>query len=297
MTRDLSATSPASPSADDAPVKPSGLRATARLLRSELWLIASRRRNLIGLAVLCAIPAILAVAMLANNAAGSDKGTPPFMMDLYGNGFFVLLGALGLETMVFFPLAVAVLAADAISGEAQTGTLRYLLVAPVGRTKLLFVKFVAASTAVIVMVTAIAAVGAGVGLSLFGTGDLVTLSGMPIPFEESVVRLCWVCLYVMAILIALLAFALFVSTLTDQPMAGTIGTVGFVVVCQILSGVPQLNWLHPYLITTFLRSWGDLIRMPARTGAVESGLILAAGYTAFFLALAWARFTSKDVTS
>jgi len=44
---------------------------------------------------------------------------------------------------LFLPMAVAVVAGDAVSGEANTGTLRYLLTVPVGRTRLLAVKFVA----------------------------------------------------------------------------------------------------------------------------------------------------------
>jgi hypothetical protein len=44
---------------------------------------------------------------------------------------------------VFLPVAVAVLAGDSIAGEANIGTLRYLLIRPVGRTRLLVAKLVA----------------------------------------------------------------------------------------------------------------------------------------------------------
>ena len=44
---------------------------------------------------------------------------------------------------LFLPIAVAITAGDAIAGEAQPGTLRYMLVRPVGRTRLLVAKLVA----------------------------------------------------------------------------------------------------------------------------------------------------------
>ena len=50
--------------------------------------------------------------------------------------------ALALVLPVFLPVAVAVVAGDAIAGEAASGTLRYLLARPVGRTRLLGAKLV-----------------------------------------------------------------------------------------------------------------------------------------------------------
>ena len=39
--------------------------------------------------------------------------------------------ALGLELPIFLPLAIAVVAGDSVAGEANIGTLRYLLTIPV----------------------------------------------------------------------------------------------------------------------------------------------------------------------
>ena len=48
-----------------------------------------------------------------------------------------------MELPLFLPLAVAVIAGDTIAGEANVGTLRYLLATPVQRSRLLAVKYVA----------------------------------------------------------------------------------------------------------------------------------------------------------
>ena len=58
------------------------------------------------------------------------------------NGTLFPLAALAIVLPLFLPIAVAVIAGDSVAGEAQAGTLRYLLVRPVGRTRLLVAKLV-----------------------------------------------------------------------------------------------------------------------------------------------------------
>src|SRR5690606_34253785 len=132
-------------SAADAPVREGGSVpaaerpsrwASGRPLRSELRLIFGRRRNLAGLAVLAAIPLVIAVSVRLSDPAGSGQG-PDFFAAITDNGFFVALAALTVSLPLFLPLAVAAISGDAIAGEANVGSLRYLLVVPVHRTRLL----------------------------------------------------------------------------------------------------------------------------------------------------------------
>lgn len=307
------ATGPASSEADtaitggpDGPAPPEPVPAapvtdplSLRLLGSELRLIATRRRNLVGLAVLCAIPVVLAVVLALSDSA-ERSGTaqaPPFVSLMFGNGLLVVTGTFSVECLVFLPSAVSMLSADSISGEADTGTLRYLLTVPIGRTRLLMVKFTAAAIATVTTVAAIAVVGAVTGIALFGTGDLVTLSGSTIPFEESLWRVGLMCLYIMAMMVAFLAVAMFAASLTDQPAAAVVGCLLYVLVDQLLVTTPDLAWLNPYLFTGYWRDWGDLLRQPIETGKVVDGLLVAGVYAAMFGSATWARLTTKDVTS
>jgi ABC-2 type transport system permease protein len=136
-------------SASEAPVqeyvgshRPSSVRTHGRLLRSELRLIVGRRRNQMGLIVLAAVPILIAVALKFSNPRGG-RGATDFIAAATSNGLFVALAAITIEIALFLPLAVAVLSGDAIAGEANTGTLRYLLTVPVTRTRLLATKYVA----------------------------------------------------------------------------------------------------------------------------------------------------------
>src|SRR4051794_38049708 len=104
-------------------------RPSTRFLRSELWLIIGRRRNQAGLAALALVPIVIAVAikLAAPEREGGGGDGPDFFSSITGNGFFVALAALTVELPLFLPIAVAAIAGDAVAGEANLGTLRYLL--------------------------------------------------------------------------------------------------------------------------------------------------------------------------
>ncbi len=270
-------------------------RVSTRLLRSELRLIAGRRRNQAGLAVLAAVPVILAVAVKVS-APRPGRG-PDFLSSITSNGLFVPLAALTIEMGLFLPLAVSTLAGDAIAGEANTGTLRYLLTVPVDRTRLLVVKLVSLCIGALWGVCVVAVAGALVGIALFGTGALTTLSGSQVDFGSALWRLLLVMLYLSAGLAALGAVGLFISTLTEQPIGATIALMIFTILSWILDSVPQLGWLHPWLIVHEWLSFGDLLRDPMEFGNVVRGLLVDAGYAVVFWLAAWSRFAGKDITS
>ncbi len=270
-------------------------RVSTRFLRSELWLVYGRRRNWVGALVLASVPIIIAVAVRLSSS--SDGGGPGFLDQITGNGLFVALSALLLEMPLFLPIAVATIAGDAVAGEANLGTLRYLLVTPVDRTRLLAVKFVALVVFTLSATLLVALVGAVVGLALFGGGPLVTLSGTTLGFVEGLGRLALVCLYLSLCLVALGAIGLFISTLTEQPIGATITLLVLTLASEIMDAIPQLSAVHEYLPTHYWLAFGDLLRDPIATDGLRPGILSALAYTAIFTTAAWARFTTKDISS
>src|SRR6476661_6233742 len=109
---------------------------STRFLRSELRLIFRRRRNQAGLLVLASVPVFIAVAVKVSSPGRGGDG-PDFFTSITENGLFVALASLTLELGLFLPLALAAISGDSIAGEANIGTLRYLLTVPVSRTRLL----------------------------------------------------------------------------------------------------------------------------------------------------------------
>jgi ABC-2 type transport system permease protein len=268
---------------------------SVRFLRSELGLIARRRRNQAGLAALAAVPVIVAVA--TRLAAPSGPGGPDFFSQITGNGFFVALAGLGVELTLFLPIAIAMLAGDAVAGEAQQGTLRYLLTVPVDRIRLLAVKYAGIVFGAFLAPLVVAVSGLVSGLILFGGGAITTLSGSQIGFGAGLLRLLAVCLYLGVCLAALGAVGLFLSTLTEQPLGATVALAMLTVASFVLGQIPQLDWLHPYLLTQHWQDFGELLRDPVELGGLGPGLLTAGAYIAIFLPAAWARFAGRDVTS
>jgi ABC-2 type transport system permease protein len=272
---------------------------SSRLLGSELMLIFGRRRNWAGMLVLAAVPILISVAVRfwASPNSGGDGDGPNFVGQITENGLFVALASLTLELPLFLPLAVAAISSDAVAGESNLGTLRYLLTVPVHRTRLLVVKYTAivifAATATLLVV----GVGSVLGLILFGGGKMTLLSGSQVSFANGLWRLLLISGYITVALAALGAVGLFVSTLTEQPIGGTIAILILCVGSEIVDSISQVSVIHPYLMTHYWLGFGDLLRDPIATQQVQKGLIVSAVYILIFWTAAWARFGNKDVSS
>ena len=287
------APSPTAPS----PTAVSRRRLSTRLLRSELRLLFGRRRNQALLVVLALLPVLIGVAIRVSTGEARPGEGPPFLDRVSGNGLFLAFTGLASVVPFFLPLTVGVVSGDAVAGEAQTGTLRYLLTVPVSRARLLVVKYAGLVVFGLAAAVLVAVVGLVVGWALFPTGDVTLLSGTTVPATEAVGRALLVALYVTASLAGLSAIGLAVSTFTEVPVAAMATTVVLAITSQILDAIPQLSWLHPWLFTHHWLSFADLLRSPVPTGAMVDGLQLQAGWILVALTVAWSRFTTRDITS
>jgi ABC-2 type transport system permease protein len=291
----MSSTEPGAAVATPWPISPRRSGAFRRLYAGELRLLLGRRRNQALLAVLAVVPLVIGIAVRLSTPRGGDG--PQFLGQITGNGLFLVFTALTVALPFFLPLVVGVVAGDSIAGEAGTGTLRYLLTVPVGRTRLLAVKYAGIVYGAFLGPLVVAVSGLIVGLLLFGGGDVTLFNGGQVSFADGLLRLLGVCLYLGVCLSALGAVGLFLSTLTEQPMGATIALTMLTVASFVLGQIPQLDWLHPYLLTRHWNDFGELLRDPVSLRALWPGLLSAAAYIVIFLPAAWARFSNRDVTS
>lgn len=271
-------------------------RALLRLLASEVGLTFRRPRNLALLAVLAAVPVLIGVVLRVAGGPAGDDGAPAVFAQVTGNGLFLAFAAFSVLVQFMLPVAAAVVAGDSVAGEAGAGTLRYLLAAPAGRTRLLAVKYVNVIVFCLAAATAVALSGMLTGLVLFPAGPLTLLSGGTIPLVDGLLRIGLVTLYVAAGMAALAAVALALSTMTEAAVGAIAATVVLVIVAQVLSVVPQLSGLRPYLLTHWWGGFDGVLRDPVATGDMGQGLLVFAAYAVIFGSVAWARFTGRDVT-
>ncbi|MGW6270464.1 ABC transporter permease [Streptomyces sp. NPDC055060] len=276
---------------------------TFGLFRSELGITFRRWRTLALLGVLAAVPILVGVAVKIETSDGStlggggEAGGPAFIAQVTNNGLFLVFTALAATLPFFLPMAVGVVAGDSIAGESSAGTLRYLLVAPAGRTRLLLVKYATTMTFCLVATLVVALSALAVGALLFPVGEVTTISGTRIGFGEGLLRALLIALVVAASLVGLAALGLFVSTLTSSGIAAMATTVGLLITVQILDQIPQLHALQPYFFSHYWLSFADLMREPVYWDELIKNLGLQGLYAAVFGSAAWARFGAKDITA
>ncbi len=267
------------------------------LFRSELTLTFRRMRTIALLGILAALPVLIGVVVKLQTGDGHGGGGPAFIAQVSQNGLFLVFTALAVSLPVFLPMTVGVVAGDSIAGEASTGTLRYLLVAPAGRTRLLAAKFAAALAFCLAATMAVALAALATGAALFPLGKVTLLSGDTISLTSALLRALLVAAVVAASLAGLVAIGLFISTLTGSGIAAMASTVGLVLLVQILDAFPQLHAISPFLFTHQWLSFSDLLREPMHWDNVLQNLGLQAVYVAVFGSAAWSRFTSRDITA
>ena len=268
------------------------------MIAVELIKMLRRPRTWLIVGMLIALPTLVAV-LLAVTDLGPRPGTgPPFLSAVLSDGTLFPLAALGVVLPLLLPIAVAVLGGDAIAGESQTGTLRYLLVRPVGRTHLLLAKLVTVVAFVLLAVLVVAAVSYAEGRLLLGraraTGT-VSVSGSTLSQQELAWRTALALGYVIISMLGVAAVALFFSTLTSSSISATLGTVGLLVASTVLLGLDAANVLHPFLPTRYWLAFVDLFRDPILWRDVLRGLVVQFGYVTVFTLAAWANFGTKDI--
>ncbi|WP_431781523.1 ABC transporter permease [Streptomyces chumphonensis] len=276
---------------------------TLSLFRSELTVTLRRWRTLALLGILAVLPVLIGIAVKIETGGGDGGGGggggegPAFINQITNNGLFLVFTALAATLPFFLPMTVGVVAGDAVAGEASAGTLRYLLVAPAGRTRLLLAKFAALLVFCLLATLVVALSAVLVGAALFPLGDITLLSGVTVPLSEGLLRALAIAVAVAVSLVGLAALGLFVSTLTGSGIAAMSATVGLLITVQIVGAIPQLDVVHPYLFPYHWMSFADLLRAPVPWGDILANAGLQGVYAAVFGSAAWARFTTRDITS
>ena len=277
---------------------PVPVRAWLRFFRSELRLVFGRRRNLWILAVAGAFPVIIGIGLRLATRQGNGGGPDgvAFISQLPGNGVFLGFVALTLLLTLVMPLAVGVAAGDSIAGEAGYGTLRTLLAVPAGRVRILSVKYTTIVVFAVAVTFLVTGAALATGAALFPIGPVTLLSGTTVPLADGIVRLLFVGLYVAAAMASFGSMGLAFSTLTGHSLGAIAALTILVVVSEVVDNVPQFAAIHPYLPTHWWNSFDALLRAPVDTGTLERGLLSFGIYLLLSGSVAWARFSTADVT-
>jgi ABC-2 type transport system permease protein len=274
------------------------------LLKIELYKIFKKPRTYIAFAAIAAIVVLIQLALYADGAIYLE-----FVMrsinesfQLEGkllNGYFVCYTILQ-TLLVHVPLLIALIAGDAVAGEAAMGTLRLLVAKPVSRTTLLLAKFGATVVYTLALLLFMALLSLFGSMLLFGTGDMMVFkSSVFLILEGSDVLWRYVGAFGFAALamttVAALAFLL--SVFAENSIGPIIATMSVVILFTILTtmDIPFFNVLKPYLFTNHMLNWKGFFEKPVdKSEVVKSAAVLAA-HILLFVSLATYIFRKKDI--
>ncbi|AUN39922.1 ABC transporter permease [Tsukamurella tyrosinosolvens] len=267
-------------------------------VRVELARQLKRRRTLVMAALLAALPIVLIIALaVGTDDGGSGNGRPSMFDVATASGLNLTATVLIAGTGFLLVIPVALYFGDAVASEADWSSLRYLLAAPVPRTRLLVTKAIVAlilSVASVALLTAVALVA---GTVAYGWGPLQTPANTAIPAADGLWRLLLAAGFIIVSELATAGLALWLSTRTDAPLAAVGGAVGLTVIGSVLDQVTALGGLRAALPAHWQYAWTDLLQPSIEWAPMIQGIALSVSIAIVFFALAVRGFRTKDVVS
>jgi ABC-2 type transport system permease protein len=267
-------------------------------VRTELVRQGGRRRTQFAVGLLALLPVLL-LGALQLGGSGNDSGDQfAQLADLARAGgvnfaFFALFVSSGFLLVVM----VALYCGDTVASEASWGSLRYLLAAPVPRSRLLAVKLGAALVSAVATTLLLLLVALVVGTVRYGWHPLLLPAGGVLPAGTALARLAGVTAYVLVSLLSVGALAFLLSVSTDAPLGAVGGAVLATILSNILDQISALGDLRQWLPTHDSEAFLGLLTDEVRTDTMWRGAFVSVAYASVLLGLAWWRFARKDITS
>ena len=288
------------------------------LLQIELYKIFRRPRTYIAFAAITALIVIVQLGLKVDGKEYSDF----VMADLKNsltidgntiNGYFVCYVLLQL-LLVHVPLLIALIAADMISGEANAGTLRFLLTKPISRFHFILAKFLAATIYTLALLVWLAILALFVSMLIFGTDEMLLLkNNYVVQLEEGDIFWRYVGAFGFAALAmtTVAALGFFLSQFAENSIGPIVTTMSVIVFFTILStmSIPLFNTIKPYLFTTHMVAWKEFFDIQVNEnnetirGSIEHtdkiirSVTVLAVHIVLFVAASLYVFKKKDVLS
>jgi ABC-2 type transport system permease protein len=275
------------------------------LFRTEFVKAAVRVRTLVVVAVLIALPTLIVVAIKARgDRPGRGQNGEGLFRLAQQSGLLVPAAVLGVASGFLLVVIAGLLAGDSVASDSAWGNLRYVLMRPVSRTRLLLAKAAVAAALIWACVIVVALTALVAGLIAFGshpvTVPLVSGGGVgsfTLSTTTVLVRVAVGTAYVAFGFTALLAIGTFMSTLTDTPTGAIGATIGIYIVSEILDGIDQLGEVRYGFPTHYLSAWQPLLTENRWSGDIAAGIIVQLAYLVVFGAAAIIWFRRKDIRS
>lgn len=268
------------------------------LLHAEWAKVLRRPRTYVALGFMVVVPTIVGLALWANPPDPGHGEGPRFFSAATQTGLLFPAAALNIMSRFLLIVVMGLFAGDAIAGEASTGNLRYLLLRPIRRGRLLATKLAIAASLALLATILLAATATVIGGVAFG---FKPLNLPPFFVQQSVgnlfIHIGMAVGYVTWTLASVVAFGFLISTMTASPVGAAGAAVGLGITSEILNEIDSLGSIRNGLPLHYFDAWQGLFWSNRVPHDMWSGLLLPIPYVLGFCALAWWWFKRKDITA
>ena len=271
--------------------------------RLELYRQIKRKRTLFSYIFVVSLPVIVALAVKFGTSGNSSGPTR------FGSGTADLIGlatkgaANFTSTMFYFATpflliaAISIFNGDTVASEASWSTLRYLLAAPVPRTRLLIQKLKVSLTLSLISIVLLITTSWVVGAIAFGTAPMQTPLGVTFGNVQATQRIVIIGFYLALVLLSVAGLAFYLSVSTDVPLGAVGGAIGIIILSNILDAISGLGAIRNWLPTHYSFSWFDALSSSIDWTQIIRGASYSLILFSVLISLAVNKFNKKDITS
>jgi ABC-2 type transport system permease protein len=259
----------------------------------ELRKLRAQKRTYLGLGIAALVPIIFAVALLVQHGQPEDVAFGRYVRQ---SGLAIPPVLLIFGSIWLFPLIASLVAGDIVAAEDNNGTLKTILTRSTDRSRIFVAKALAASTYAAVALALMGTIALIAGVAVSGFHPLVTLSGTTVSAGKGLQLIAFSLLVYMMPLLGIVAIALLLSVVTHNSAAAVVGALMISLILQLVTILPGLGALQPYLLTTQFNAWQGFLRTPIDYAPVVRAAWVCALYAIPCVAFAFTSFMRRDVT-
>ena len=267
---------------------------TLTIYRWELRKLLSQKRTYLGLALVVILPLFFVV--FQNVHTHHDHGAENiFVAQITQSGLATPVLMLLFLSTFMLPLVAALVAGDIVANEDGNGTLKTILTRSVDRGQVFAAKALAAMSYAAVAVFISAAVATIAGIASWGFHPVRSFSGTVVSSQEALLLVFASNAIYLIPLLSVAAIGVLLSTTTRNSAAAVVATIGLVLLLYIISGIPGLESIKPYLLTEQFQNWQGLLRTPTDWSPIAHSAWVCALYGVPALFAGYLIFLRRDV--
>ena len=274
-----------------------------RLINIELFKIVKKPRTYIGFLAIFLIVGALQLAMYFEGEELISIAIQNLENDFRLEGKIInanLLTYILLNSIIIhIPILICLVTGDAIAGEAATGTLRLILQRPFKRTEIYIAKAITGFIYAIALMVFLAGMTYGLGMLLFGTGDLIVLRrGVTVIASDDVT---WRFFYAFCSgtlsMIVVASLSMMISSFVNNAIGPIVGTIAILIGLNIIFtlGAPIFKDILPYVFTSHFIKWQYFFDFDIDKMVLQQSVVVQFVYILIFNLIGIWNFNRKDI--